>query len=215
VSGSDAAATLTGIPSDPQSKFANEEWGINTQLRLGRPLASYYNQPHAPCPHGCRHPQTKEAVKVRYGYHLVTDQRQASRHLLSGITTIDNPTAKDWHLDVTSTNRLGATNQALMHRTPLGHQSVASGTTRATTPSSAPRKLRPASTLSTTNSARQQARSSSRSRSRRRAVTAPPRPRCTTSSPSTCATRVCRRTCCCASSRETSRSRYAGARSPK
>ena len=46
---------------------------------LGLPLASYHNLPHAPCPDGCRHPQTKEPVKVRYGYHLVTDYRKASQ----------------------------------------------------------------------------------------------------------------------------------------
>jgi hypothetical protein len=59
--------------------MANEEWRINTQLRLGLPLASYYNKLHAPCPHGCKHPQAKEAVKVRYGYHLVTDCRRANQ----------------------------------------------------------------------------------------------------------------------------------------
>ncbi len=42
--------------------------------------------------------------------------------LLSGITTIDNPTAKDWHIDVTSTNPMGATNQDIKNRTALGHQ---------------------------------------------------------------------------------------------
>jgi hypothetical protein len=51
------------------------EWQINTQLRLGTPPASYHNQPHALCPHGCRHPRTKELVNARYGYHLVTDWR--------------------------------------------------------------------------------------------------------------------------------------------
>jgi hypothetical protein len=50
--------TFTGIPSDPRSTITNEEWRINAQLRLGLPLASYHNQPHAPCPHGCKHPQT-------------------------------------------------------------------------------------------------------------------------------------------------------------
>ncbi len=37
--------------------------------------------------------------------------------LLSGITTIDNPTARDWHIDVTSTNPMGATNQEFKART--------------------------------------------------------------------------------------------------
>jgi hypothetical protein len=42
--------------------------------------------------------------------------------LLSGITTFDNPTAKDWHVDVISTNPLGATNQELKNRNALGHR---------------------------------------------------------------------------------------------
>jgi hypothetical protein len=75
--------TLMGIPSDPRSTLTNEEWRVNTQLRLGLPLASYHNQPHALCPHGCRHPLTKEPVKVRYGYHLhhvlVTDCLKANQ----------------------------------------------------------------------------------------------------------------------------------------
>ena len=158
-SGPDAAATFTGIPSDPRSTMSNEEFRISTQLRLGLPLASYYNQPHAPCPHGCRN-QNNERVKLRFGWHLVTDCRKANQGkkshkdvesilihyfntythitatkakpfpnsnmvadiLLSGITTIDNPTAKDWHIDVTSTNPMGATNQDLKNRTALGHQ---------------------------------------------------------------------------------------------
>jgi hypothetical protein len=62
-----AAMTFTGIPSDSRSTLTNEEWRINSQLRLGLPLASYHNLPHAPCPHGCRNPQTNELVKVRYG----------------------------------------------------------------------------------------------------------------------------------------------------
>jgi hypothetical protein len=55
-SGPDAAVTFTAIPSDPRSTLSNEEWRINAQLRQGLPLASYHDQPHAPCPHGCRHP---------------------------------------------------------------------------------------------------------------------------------------------------------------
>jgi hypothetical protein len=46
---------------------------------------------------------------------------------LSGITTIDNPTAKDWHIDVTSTNPLGATKQELKHRTALRQQPAGTG----------------------------------------------------------------------------------------
>jgi hypothetical protein len=74
-----AAMTFVCIPSDPRSTLTPEEWRINAQLRLGTPLASYHNQPHAVCPHGCRHPLTKEAVNVRYGYHLVTDCLKANQ----------------------------------------------------------------------------------------------------------------------------------------
>ena len=154
-----AAMTLTGIPSDSRSTLTNEEWRINSQLRLGPPLASYHNLPHEPCPHGCRHPQTKERVKVRYGYHLVTDCRKANQGnkshkdveatiihhfntdksitatkakpfsngtqadiLLSGITTIDNPAARNLYLDVTPTNPMGVTNQEFINRAALNHQ---------------------------------------------------------------------------------------------
>jgi hypothetical protein len=55
------------IPSDSRPTLTNVEWRINAQLRLGLTLASYHNLPHAPCPHGRRHPQTKEPVNVRYG----------------------------------------------------------------------------------------------------------------------------------------------------
>jgi hypothetical protein len=47
---------------------------------------------------------------------------QVADILLSGITTIDNPTAKNWHIDVTSTNPMGATNQDLKNRNALGRQ---------------------------------------------------------------------------------------------
>jgi hypothetical protein len=53
--------------------------------------------------------------------------------LLSGITTIDNPTAKNWHIDVTSTNPLGATNQDLKNRTASDTSRTHRSTTRATT----------------------------------------------------------------------------------
>jgi hypothetical protein len=156
----DAAMSFTSIPSDPSSTLTNAEWQINTQLRIGSPLASYYNQPHAPCPHGCRHPLTKELVNVRCGWHLVTDCLKANQGkkshrdvvwtiihyfntytcitatmaklfpggklqadiLLSGITTIDNPAARNWYLDVTSTNPMGVTNQEFISRAELGRQ---------------------------------------------------------------------------------------------
>ncbi len=42
--------------------------------------------------------------------------------LLSGITSIDNLTARNWHLNVTSTNPMGVTNQEFINRADLGHQ---------------------------------------------------------------------------------------------
>ncbi len=78
-SGPDAAVTFMAMPSDPRSTVSDEEWRINAKLRLGLPLASYHNQPHAPCPHGCRHPQTNERIKVRWGWHLVTNCLKAKQ----------------------------------------------------------------------------------------------------------------------------------------
>jgi hypothetical protein len=42
--------------------------------------------------------------------------------ILSCITTIDNPAARNWLLDVTSTNPMGVTNQEFINRAALGHQ---------------------------------------------------------------------------------------------
>ena len=53
--------------------------GLKVHPELDLPLASYHNQPHAPCRHGCRYPQTKEPIKVRYGHHLVTDCLKANQ----------------------------------------------------------------------------------------------------------------------------------------
>ena len=160
-SGPDAAVTFMAIPSDPRSTLSNEEWRINAQLRLAQPLASYHAQPHAPCPHGCRHPQTNAIVNARYGWHLVTNCQRANQGkkahkdiefilthyfntythitaikakpfantnmqadiLLSGITTIDNPDVKNLHIDVTSTNPMGASNQDLKNRYRPARQS--------------------------------------------------------------------------------------------
>jgi hypothetical protein len=113
--------------------------------------------------------------------------------LLSGITTIDNPTAKDWHIDVTSTNPLGATYQDLKNRKALGQQPAPS----------ADDYSRNVTLVSATwaeankhakydNLCAAEARPSNRSHSRGRAVTAPRQMRSTTSSPSIYATRVCR-----------------------
>ena len=45
--------TELGIPSDSRSTLTNEEWRINSQLRLGLPLASYHNLPHEACMSAC------------------------------------------------------------------------------------------------------------------------------------------------------------------
>ena len=42
--------------------------------------------------------------------------------LLSNITTIDNPAARNLYLDVTSTNPMGVTNQEFINRAALNHQ---------------------------------------------------------------------------------------------
>ncbi len=59
------------------SPYKEEEWCINAQ-RLGPP-GQYQPQLTASCPHGRKHPQTKERVKVQYGYHLVADCRKANQ----------------------------------------------------------------------------------------------------------------------------------------
>ena len=41
---------------------------------------------------------------------------------ITGVTTIDNPAARNWYLDVTSTNPMGATNQEFINRAALGRQ---------------------------------------------------------------------------------------------
>ncbi len=41
--------------------------------------------------------------------------------LLAGVTTIDNPAARNWYLDVTSSNPM-AHNQELIHRAAFGRQ---------------------------------------------------------------------------------------------
>ncbi len=46
------------------------------------------------------------------------DDKQADI-LLSSITTIDNPAARNWHLDVTSTNPMGVTNHRRLEAAPL------------------------------------------------------------------------------------------------
>jgi hypothetical protein len=50
-----------------------------------------------------------------------TDDTQADI-LLSGITTIDNPAARNLYLDVTSTNPIRVTYQEFISRTALDHQ---------------------------------------------------------------------------------------------
>jgi hypothetical protein len=42
--------------------------------------------------------------------------------LLPGVTTIDNPAARNLYLDVTSTNPMGVTNQEFINRAALNHQ---------------------------------------------------------------------------------------------
>ncbi len=133
--------------------------------------------------------------------------------LLSGITTIDNPAARNWYLDVTSTNPMGVTNHELISRAELGRQP-------------GPGEHDPRNDVLTSAKRAEALKHAKydaicggnrvdfltfRSRDDGRAwglhrVGVLPLSR---------ATRVCRRTCCWASSRRTSRSHYAGARLPK
>ena len=75
--------------------------------------------------------------------------------LLSGITTIDNPAARNLYLDVTSTNPMGVTNQELINRAALDHQRAWVNTIPATRSPPAQCARRSANTTSTTQSARQ------------------------------------------------------------
>jgi hypothetical protein len=101
--------------------------------------------------------------------------------LLSGITTIDNPAARNWPFDVTSTNPMGVTNQEFTTVLPFATSRAQRSTTPAMTSSPAQSARRSASTSSTTPSARQRGRPCHLSRSRRRAGTVPLPRRCTSS----------------------------------
>ncbi len=103
---------------------------------------------------------------------------------LSGVTAIDNPAARNWHLDVTSTNPMGVTNQEFINRAALRHQRAQESKIPAMTSSPVQNKQRSANTPSTTASARQRGLSSHLPRSKRRAATLLPPSRCTCSSPS-------------------------------
>ena len=66
----------------------------------------------------CYRPSTIRASKAE----PFTDEKQANL-LLSGVTTMDNPAARNWFLDVTSyAYAMGVTNQELINRAALGHQ---------------------------------------------------------------------------------------------
>ena len=126
----------------------------------------------------------------------LTNDKQADI-FLSGVTSIDNPVARDWFLDVTSTNPFGVINQEFIKRAVLGHQPGPGEHDPRNdvdvSPAQSARRIR--NIASTTPSARQRGLSSLLSRSRLRAGTGPPPRRWTPSSPSSCATRVCWRTC--------------------
>jgi hypothetical protein len=96
--------------------------------------------------------------------------------LISGVTTIDNPAARNWYLDVTSTNPMGVTNQELINRAALGRQpGPEEHDSRNDVLTSAKRaEERKHTKYDTTASARQQGQSCHLSRSKRRAGTVPP-----------------------------------------
>ena len=132
-----------------------------------------------------------------------TDDTQADI-LLSGITTIDNPAARNLYLDVTSSNPMGFTNQEFINRDDPRNDVLTSAKHA--------EKLKhdkyDAICAATGSHFSPFALETMGGHG------ALPR-RCSSSSPSDCATRLCRRTCSWASSRRTSRLRSAGARLPK
>jgi hypothetical protein len=144
-----------------------------------------------------------------------TDDTQADI-LLSGITTIDDPAARNLYLDVTSTNPRGSPTRSSSTVLPFS----TAGPGRARSPQRRPH-LRKARVGSQTPQVRRDATcaatgpTSLLTRSRRRAGTGPLPRRCSSSSPRYCATRVRRQTCSWASSTRTSRLRFAGARLPQ
>jgi hypothetical protein len=119
-----------------------------------------------------------------------SDGKQADI-LLSGITTIDNPAARNWHLDVTSTNPMGSflslmgvTNQEFINRAGLNNQpGPEEHDPRNDVLTSAKRAEERKHTKYDAICAAQ-GRSSHLSRSKRRSSTVPPPSRCTSSSSS-------------------------------
>ncbi len=119
---------------------------------------------------------------------------------LSGVTTIDNPAARNWYLeylDVTSTNPMGATNQEFINRAAPGRQpgpeehdprnDVLTSAKRAEERKHA-KYDRICTATGSVYLVTFRARNDGRSRCLHRG--------CTCSSKSICATRVFRRTCC-------------------
>jgi hypothetical protein len=120
--------------------------------------------------------------------------------LLSGITTVDKPAAKNWQLDVTSTNPLGVTNQEFINRAALGYQPTAEEhDPRNDVLTSAARaeayKHDKCDTICAATGTHLQPLALETTGGHGASTAA-----VSTSSPSTCTTRVCRRTCHCASS---------------
>ena len=111
--------------------------------------------------------------------------------LLSGITAIDNPAARNLYLDVTSTNPMVVTNQEFFNRAALNHQPGPG--------EHDPRNDRSHSLLSPRDTGGHGASTAT----------------VYFLFASICATRVYRRTCSWACSTRTSRLRSAGARLPK
>jgi hypothetical protein len=75
-----------------------------------------------PCRRQPREPGARVSTRHHAGCCGYTADGKQGDILLSGITIISDPAAKNWHLDVTSTNPLGVTNQEFISRAALGHQ---------------------------------------------------------------------------------------------
>ena len=71
-------------------------------VRLGLPLASYRDQPHAPCPHGCKHPQSQGARQgaVRLPPGDRTPQGKRGQQVAQGRRGDDHPPLQNTYISI-------------------------------------------------------------------------------------------------------------------
>jgi hypothetical protein len=99
-----------GIPSDPRSTLVTDCLKANQGKKSHKDVEATI----------IHHFNTYTSITATKAKPF-SDGKQADI-LLSGITTIDNPAARNWHLDVTSTKTMGVTNQEFINRAGLHHQ---------------------------------------------------------------------------------------------